>query len=522
MIKSKRLFYITVVFFITAMSLLFVAYVVHKKIKNNINNKGKKIIMKKKKESKKKQEQHVVKKVLDNGLTVLVRSVKTIPKVCVQIWYNVGSKDEKDGEKGIAHLIEHMIFKGTEKLSESDINVAIHKLSGHCNAFTAYDYTGYLFDMPTHHWKKVLPIMADCMTSASFKDEHLNSEMKAVIQELKMINDQHTRSLVYKMLSLMFVGHPYHYPIIGYKQDLWNIRGSDLKKFYKKHYIPNNATLIVVGDVNAEDVAAEAQKYFGTIKADKTYKKEQFYLDDDIASKSVTIYRDIKLAEVMLAFKIPGSKLKGDHVFDIAALALANGKSSRLHKKLVDELQLVTAIGAFSWRMFDHGLFFFHFEPKDIENIEKIESIIFNEINDIAKNGLKKEELVRSTKIAKMQYYSNLEDIGNQAYDIGKWFLATEDKDYAFNYLDVTFDEIDKDIKNLLSTFFRKSVVHEGKVLPLEQSEKKYWALLQEKSDALDGKILSQRVRTTDVESPRYANSVSIEKPTLFDFPKSQ
>lgn len=97
----------------------------------------------------------VDKKVLDNGMTVLVNSVHTIPKVSLQIWYNVGAKDEKTGEKGLAHLIEHMIFKGTQELlSESDINVLTHKLSGSCNAFTWYDYTGYLFNLPSHNWEK--------------------------------------------------------------------------------------------------------------------------------------------------------------------------------------------------------------------------------------------------------------------------------------------------------------------------------------------------------------------------------
>ena len=113
----------------------------------------------------------VFKKILDNGLTILVRPNHIIPKTSLQLWYNVGSKDEKTGEKGIAHLIEHMIFKGTEKLSESDIDKITRKLSGSCNAFTSYDYTGYLFDFPSHHWHEALNIMADCMRNCSFKQD---------------------------------------------------------------------------------------------------------------------------------------------------------------------------------------------------------------------------------------------------------------------------------------------------------------------------------------------------------------
>lgn len=469
------------------------------------------------------KEPHVIKFVLDNGLTVLVRVTRTIPKVAVQMWYNVGSKDEKEGEKGIAHLIEHMIFKGTKKLSESDISLAIHKLSGTLNAFTSYDFTGYKFSMPVHNWKQVLPIIADCMTDAAFKDEHLNSEMKAVIQELKMIKDDYSRTLLFDLIKLMFMGHPYHYPLIGYKRDLWTVRGEDLQKFYKKHYLPNNATLVVVGDVQPDEVLELVKQHFGNIKANNDYKKEEFILSEDVVSRSITLYRDIKLPLITIAFKIPGTSTKINHAIDIAARALANSKSSRLHKKLVDELQLVTSVGAIGKvGMFEYDAFFIYFEPKNLEDIDTIESIIFDEIHDIATNGLKEHELVSATKKAKMAYYSKLENMEKQAYDIGRLFLATGDKEYAFNYMDFSFDQIQRDITQLFANYFRKTVVHKGMLLPLPQEEKGQWKKLQETSDALDKKILSARIRETKVEGARYAKTIQSEKPGYFDFPKAK
>ena len=128
------------------------------------------------------QNHRVVETKLSNGLTLLVCPKKDAAVVSIQLWYKVGSKHEKSGQRGIAHFIEHMIFKGTENLTESDINLATSKLSGMCNAFTWYDYTGYLFDIPVANWDKVLPIMADCMRNCSFEQDHLNSEVKAVIQ----------------------------------------------------------------------------------------------------------------------------------------------------------------------------------------------------------------------------------------------------------------------------------------------------------------------------------------------------
>ena len=188
----------------------------------------------------------IYKHMLRNGLTILCWPQHQIPKVSAQIWYDVGSKDEGPHQKGIAHLIEHMVFKGTEKLSESDINLITHKLSGYSNAFTSHDYTGYVFDFPSQHWRHALQIFADCMVNCSFKEDMLNAELKAVIQELKMYNDDYVTTLLEKLLGAIFHDHPYHYPVIGYKKDLWSLERGALVDFYQKHYVPNNATLVVV------------------------------------------------------------------------------------------------------------------------------------------------------------------------------------------------------------------------------------------------------------------------------------
>jgi zinc protease len=316
--------------------------------------------------------QHVIKRVLDNGLTILIHESHEIPKVSFQIWYNVGSKDELLGEKGIAHLIEHMIFKGTDTLSESDINILVHKLSGSCNAFTSFDYTGYLFNFPTHHWREALPVVADCMTNCLFDDDMLNSEMKAVIQELKLYKDQYERSLMEEMIGMIFADHPYHYPIIGYKQNLWSVSGKDLLAFYKKHYKPNNATLVIVGDVDPDEVVELAEHYFGEIPKDPEYTKKEHFFHHDISSKSLTLYRDVAQPTLAYAFVVPGAVEKKDTALDILELVIGSGKSSRLYKKLVNEFSLVTDVSTDFWSLFDHSIFFIMLEPKKIEDAARI------------------------------------------------------------------------------------------------------------------------------------------------------
>lgn len=464
----------------------------------------------------------VHKKILKNGMTVLVRPMHHIPKVSVQVWYNVGSKDEKTGEKGIAHLIEHMIFKGTDRLSESDINIITHMLSGKTNAFTSYDYTGYLFNMPTHHWKSVLPILADCMSNVSFKDDQLNSEMKAVIQELKMYRDSYQRALIEEMMPAIFPDHPYHHPIVGYKQDLWSIHGKDLRSFYKKHYLPNNATLVVVGDVEVDEVFALAEEFFGTIPANKEYKKDQLYFNKDIGTKSVTMYRDVQQPFITNAFVVPGIKNRSEHVLEIASLILGEGRSSRLQKRLIDELQLVTSIDTAYHDLFDHALFFIMYEPKELSDCDAIDAVIQEEIAEITSQGPTDEEVARALKKAQMKLYSVMEDTEDQAYAIGKYFLATGDENYVYNYLSESPEVMAKNVQALFADYMRPTLMHKGLLLPLPESEKVYWTALQKESDDEDKRILSERVRNTPVEDPRSALSTVVKEPGVFNFPKPE
>ncbi len=465
-------------------------------------------------------ENKVFKHILENGLTVLVREAHTVPKVSIQLWYNVGSKDEKTNEKGIAHLIEHMIFKGTQKLSESDINMITQKLSGVCNAFTSYDYTGYLFDFPTHHWKEALPIMADCMQNCTFKQEFLNSEMKAVIQELKMYRDNYSSSLLEHMVSTIFNDHPYHYPIIGFKQDLWSLKRDDLVAFYKKHYHPNNATLVVVGDVIAKDVFAAAQEAFGAIKAEPEYKKELFTHKSDLVATTTTLYRDIKVPQIAISFVVPGSQSKQDYFLNVLSWILGSGKNSRLQKKIVDELHLATQLESFVYDFFDYGLFFIYFQPKELSHVESIIAIIQSEIDLIIQQGLTKEEIIRATKQIETDYLDLLENNQKQAYTIGQAFLATGEEDYLFTYLNHSIDSIEPALIKLLSSYFNACLMHRGNLLPLEEKDKHLWLEFQQKSDQEDNQILSQIVREAAVEEGVHVHQLPIQESTPFNFPK--
>lgn len=463
----------------------------------------------------------VYKKILGNGLTILVHQDRMVPKVSTQLWYYTGSKDEKTGEKGIAHLIEHMIFKGTEKLSESDINEITHKLSGYCNAFTSYDYTGYLFDLPEHNWRYALDIMSDCMRNCTFKEEHLNSELKAVIQELKMYKDKYTSDLVEKMIEVLFVGHPYTNPIIGYKHDLWSLKRESLVKFYKQHYVPNNATLVVVGDVDPAEVFALAEQKFGQIEPDHSYVRQEFNLPKDISSKSVAIYRDVTQPIMLLAYLIPGSKSKQDYLIDTISWIVGSGRGSRLYKKLVDELQIAVEVESFVDDLFDGSVFFIAVYPSTIADIERIKQVVKEELADLANSGPTAVELQRAARKIKVDYLALLESNHNKAYALGKNYLATGDENYLFNYIKQGEEQdLTKEVQNFVAKYMRPSVTHSGYVLSTTEADKSEWLNLQKISDLEDQKILSGRERFGGVEPAVWAPKITPTTSPKFNFPK--
>ena len=464
----------------------------------------------------------VHKKQLANGLTILVVPIHRMPKVAVQLWYNVGSRHEQSGQKGLAHLIEHMIFKGTTKLTESDINIATAKLSGSCNAFTSHDYTGYLFDFPTQHWSYALEILAECMRNCAFKPDLLNSELKAVVQELKMYKDDYASSVADELISVIFGGHPYHYPIIGYKNDLYTVTAQNLHDFYSHHYVPNNATLVVVGDVNEQEVYDQAQRYFGAIQPEKIEKSEPVYFERDFSTKTVTLYRDIQAPVVLCAFVIPGFRDKCNYALDALNLIIGSGRGSRLYKTLVEQLKIATTVESFNFDLFDYGLLLIQVQPKSLHNIAEVVQQIKEEISDLVEHGIKPAELERAQAKEDVYYLSLFEDNQKLAATIGKSYVATGDEQYVLNYCNVSSEKLCEQINTILGQWFNPELMHVGYVLPLAEKDKKQWLTFQQQSDEFDAKLLVGKERTTTLEEANYANNVIVREFQPFEFPRYQ
>lgn len=471
----------------------------------------------------KSQNKNVYKFCLDNGLKILVVPVKGASQVAAQIWYNVGSRDESFGERGMAHFIEHMVFKGTnDMLSESDANMLGSKLSAYMNAGTWYDFTFYYFTLPLANWDKVLPVFSDWMQNCRFDQEHMDSEVKAVIQELKMANDQYGRFLMWNLISAIFDSHPYHYSVIGFKQDLWKLKRDTLIKFYKKHYIPQNATIVLVGDLDPQDACEKVKLSFAKIPAGNQASAVDGYHNEDIVSKKIVFYRDVEQSIGMLAFVTPGMRYKTSVVAEVLQTLLANGKSSRLYKKLVDELGLVSEISASSSGTYDYDMFHIVFKPIRENDFEQIKTIILAELESVVEHGITDLELFRAIKNSQIAKQQKFEHVASLAQELGWNYLATGDEEFLFQGLEGKEESLREQILNFLKKYFRASQCHEGRICKISEADKEYLSQLQKNTAEADGAVLAEKERQSAVEPPKYANHISGERIQKKDFAKPE
>ncbi len=460
--------------------------------------------------------------VLKNGLRVIINPDYTVPKVSIQLWYGVGSKDEQAAERGLAHLLEHMIFKGTKRLSESDINLITSKLSGYANAFTSYDYTGYIFDFPKQHWTAALDLLADCMANCTFDEDMLQSELKTVIQELKLYKDDYCSSLVEAMVGNMFPDHPYHYPIIGYKQDLWSINQAGLLAFYNKHYRPNNATLVVVGAVDPQEALKEIEAYFGSIEPAPTTKKIAQYAHQDMQATGVTLYRDVQRPLLLFAWRVPGINMGAEFLMQVVAYLMGESKSSLLYQRLVDELHIATDVHMYLDDLFEHGVLFLQVDPIDCEVTPQIEQEIKKVIDQLHNDEVTDEQIEQAMKQSHTEYLLQAEEFQERAYMIGKGYLAAGDPFCINKYIQTNAITIKKQASELIKTYIRPAIMHKGSLLPLPVSEKEHWLAIQQESDKADAVILSRKVRETQVEPGRYVHKVATKESAAFGVPQHE
>lgn len=458
--------------------------------------------------------------ILPNGLTALVFPMSHVPRVDVHLGYHVGSKDEGDGEHGIAHVIEHMLFKGTTLLSESDINLVCQKLSCDANAFTSRDYTYFTFHAQNNVLDIIMKMLADCMCNATFDTHTFLSERKAIIEEVRMYKDDYHGVLIEHLFSSMFYNHPYQVPIIGTEHEIMAITREKLFAFYKKHYHPANATLIVVGDVKPEDVFDMAEKQFGHISNPTCQNPKHHPYHHNVANNLVTLHRQTSVPWCTMAFPFPGLYQELNHIPAFVGNILANSKSSRLYTKLVEEKKLVIDIDCAMFDFYESSIFFINYYPADFEKIAVIDDIIMQECENLGTTPVEEWELEAARKSITSDLVASLENGDRLASLMGHLYLAQGNPsaldDYYHAFLKTTAHDLVAWSKKNLTTAHKNC----GVLVPSTKTENTTLEKIKKQEELEINALLEQQQRITPVEEGRFVHTIKNPQMPHFIYPK--
>jgi len=372
------------------------------------------------------------------------------------IYYNVGSIDEVPGKTGIAHLLEHTMFLGSEGLKKDDIHTLATSAGGTNNATTSPNRTFYYEELPSAKLELAMAMEASRMRHLSFEDAEFEREKKVVMQERRQSYENNLyRSSWEKVQAAAFENSYLYHPNIGWMEDIESITPKDIKDFYKKYYAPNNAVMVVSGDADPKEVLELAKKYYSHYKPQKI-ERSYATAPEQKEEKFIKIEKMTNVPIIMMMYKTP----KGSHVdfpaIDIFTDILVNGTNSRAHKKLKVKEKLVLEAGGFIYDMKQPGYALLYFVVNGEENLDTVKDLIDAEIADIALSGVVEKELLITKKSTVKRDVFSRKDINRVADNIATGYLYYGDPDFYEKQLESYKKVSNEDIKRVAATYFKR------------------------------------------------------------------
>jgi zinc protease len=366
---------------------------------------------------------------LSNGLTLIVKPDRRAPTAVHMLWVRVGSMDEVDGTSGVAHVLEHMMFKGTPSVKAGEFSRQVAALGGRENAFTSHDYTGYYQQIPSNKLEDVMRLESDRFAHNQWPDDEFNKELEVVKEERRMRTEDDPRALMNEALNAsVFVASPYRRPIVGWMSDLQALTPDDARAFYQRWYVPANAAVVVAGDVDVAQVLAFAQKYYGALPIRQVPERKPRVEPAQTGQKRIVFKAPAEQAVVTLAFKVPSLTMFDDSQAANDALALTvlsavlDGYSgARLERALLQGPNRVADSAGSDNGLWGRGpqLFILTGVPAQGKTAQEVEAALRAEVARIAADGVLETELarVKTQWVASAVY--KLDSVFNQARELG-------------------------------------------------------------------------------------------------------
>jgi len=376
-------------------------------------------------------------KTLKNGLEIVVIPMHNNTQVIsTDIFYKVGSRNEVMGKTGIAHMLEHMNFKSSENLKAGQFDEEVKSVGGLSNASTGFDYTHYFIKSSTENLSKSLSLFAELMQNLKLKDEEFQPERDVVTEERRWRTDNNPLGFLYfRMFNNAYIYHPYHWTPIGFMNDIRTWSVEDIRSFHKTYYQPQNAILLITGDIEPEEAFAKAEKEFGPIQNSTDIPAVKFVEPEQNGAKRVMIHKESEVEMVAITFRIPNFQDPDQPKLSAISEMLSAGKSSRLYEELVDKKQLVNQIYAYNMENTDPGLFIFLASCNPGVSAESVEKELIAQIERIKAEKVSKEELEKVKISTKADFVFSL-DSSSEVANLFGGYLARGDLKPLLEYED--------------------------------------------------------------------------------------
>lgn len=416
---------------------------------------------------------------LKNGMKIIVNEDHRAPTVAHMIWYRTGSVDERNGTTGTAHALEHMMFKGTKKLKPGEFSKRVAQLGGRENAFTSRDYTAYFQQIEKSKLEAVMALEADRMVNLQFNKAEFAKEIRVIMEERRLRTDDQPIAMVQEALAATaYAAHPYRNPVIGWMDDLQHMTVDDVKAWHDAWYAPNNATMVVSGDVDAKQVHALAEKYFGRYPQKTLTRTRPQNEPPQLGIKRVTVKAPAENPYVVLAFKVPALRdiARDDDAFalDVLSAVLDGYDNARLAAKLVRTDRVANEVGA-SYSGIARGpvMFLLDGVPAAGTTTEQLEKHLRAELTRIATEGVSETELKRvKTQLIASQIYKR-DSVFGQAMEIG----SMEMSGLSYKDIDLIIERLravtPQQVQAVAQKYFGDDALTVATLLPLPVTDKK-------------------------------------------------
>ena len=383
---------------------------------------------------------------LKNGLRVIVKEDRRAPTAVQMVWYRIGSMDEVDGASGVAHVLEHMMFKGTPEVGPGEFNKRVAAAGGRDNAFTSRDYTAYFQQVPKEKLEEMIQLEADRMRHLNVDAKEFAQEIKVVMEERRMRTDDNPQGKLFEQMNATaFQSHPYRRPIIGWMNDLETMTAEDAKAWYDTWYVPNNAYVVITGDVDHKAIFALAEKHYGPLEGRALPARKPQIEPAQNGSRRVNVKAPAELPVLIMGYKAPILRdvERDSEPYALAMLsAILDGHdAARFNKKLVREDQVALSVGIdYDNTARGPGMIYLHGTPSEGKTVAELETALRAEITRVQNDGVSEPELKRAKAQLLASEVYKLDSMFGQAMEIGQ----SESSGIPYQKLDRMLEKLQK------------------------------------------------------------------------------